>query len=631
MENIFRKYRTKQGEIWQVARQRAPYWTEHQEGEPASQPWMVICLSLRTRRALSFGPQPEVPGVESFLAAVTGAARSWKLRPVHVEVDDAEIATALEPRLAAEKVPVVAREDLPELRARVTEDIERFRRGRPPAALSAPGVTVELLARFARAVVRFDEAAPWRQLVDEDDVVALAAPGLPIDLRFVHLLSPALGPILRFCPDGPWEFNEVPEDFDEAEIWQDEPGEGGDDGREGQGEEAEDREEPREVGGSGPGHGAPHWTLNLCRAVHTPAEDVALWTEQSLPLCGGIYPVAFLQLPAGGYERPGASLLSWMTAILTALAAATEEEMDRGIWTREVAADHGPVLLVLALPDVLRPSWADEPPLRGDPAPGPESRAAELAIDAEETWGRRQIHLARRAVALWPDCIEAWLVLARRALDHATARDRYAAAVAAGERLFPEISGHGSDVPDSEERRSDLLPYLWARTGLALVLWDQGERDEAVDQLRRTSDIAPWSKPTRLLLAHALVAEGRREEARGSSHAEDDSAERHSLHALLAFGSEGDSPAARGHLAAAVRANRNLARHLLDPVPDLPDGLGSFSWNAAEIGLFQSAWASVEGAHEWLREQSTVQAGTANRRLGRRKSGGRRRNRKRRH
>src|SRR6185436_11525012 len=150
METIFRKYRAKQREVWQLGLHEAPTWAVEEETGELFRPRSVLCLSLRTNRFRASAPGPGEPGLDAYVDIVTHAARAWKLRPERIEVADPGLAEALGRRLASEKMPVVVREGIPE----VTTLIETWDRlvleEEMPGILSGPGVTVERVAAFAQ-------------------------------------------------------------------------------------------------------------------------------------------------------------------------------------------------------------------------------------------------------------------------------------------------------------------------------------------------------------------------------------------------------------------------------------------------------------------------------------------------
>jgi len=616
MDTIFRNYRGKKDEIWQLGWYRSPFWTAAEAGGPPLRPGIVVCLSVRTGRRQSSPPAPGEPGPEAFRQVVAQAARIWRLRPERIEVADPRIAEDLDALLSGEKITVEARHDLPELRALLEERAALAREDAPPAALSAPGLTVERMAAFARAAARFAEAAPWRHL-GRGDLLLLESAHLPEELQCAWVLGPphSTGGVL-FRPEleegsGRGSGSEYPSSEEESaweDDWGDEP----------------DWEEADEWDMEAWENGMPSdlgcWKIILAPPSELPPEDVELWMEHDLALAGSTaYPLALRTGPEGD-ERPDARLLSWFEAVLDALASTTEEEMDKGRWEKEVATVDGPVRLVLSLPDVLDPPLAESLFLDDDDDRAEEERLAEdLADEANESWGRRQIHLARRAVALWPDCIDGWLVLAHRALDLESARDLYAEAVAAAERLMPGI-GKGEAGPGDEDEQPWLFPWIWARVGLAKSLWSLGSREEAVGHFQRILAVDPNDhERVRYLLVHALLALGRNDEAGDllAWYAED-GADWLYTRALLTFRQEGDSPSARRQMAAALQADRqadrNTARQLLGLAPPEKGGEESYAV------LFQDVWADTPGALEALRAQSAACAAEAKARKAKRKT-----------
>jgi tetratricopeptide (TPR) repeat protein len=625
METLFRKFRSKQGEIWQLGLYESPLWNAlEEEGGRLFRPRWVACWSVRTGRLEIAGKGPGEPGLETYREVLSHAARTWRLRPERIEVADARLAQDLAGLLAAEGVVVEVRAELPELNAALQERNRHLRDFGSPPALSVPGVTVERMAGFARAAARFAAATPWRHL-SPTDLLVFTADGLPEELRCAEVLAPPIAGIL-FHEEGPEDELDLWDDGEEGdESWED--GEG--DGESG---EEEDREEEFWDDGSerlDPFSGI--WRVSLGAPYVLPPEDVELWIEHDLPVAhAAAYPVAVRHRPGVGFERPEARLLSWFEVVLTALAATTVEEMDAGRWEKEVVTAEGPVCLGLSLPDVLEPSFAEDLTADGgEEPPTPEKLAESLAGEAQEALGRRQIHLARRAVALWPGCVDAWLVLARRALDRETARDLYARAVAAGERLLPRGRQRDAWFVPMEERLA-ILSYVRARIGLAKALWDLGAREEAAGHFQGILAVdADDSQRVRYLLAHALLALGRAAEVEDLlARSVEDRAGWHYTRALLTFHHEGDSPAARRQLAAALRSNRGSAQRLLSAIPT--DWVNSRGQQEMEDSvLFRDVWSETPGALEWLRSQNvaTARAPQARKKKRKGKKGGKKRRR----
>src|SRR6185437_3611081 len=105
--------------------------------------------------------------------------------------------------------------------------------------------------------------------------------------------------------------------------------------------------------------------------------------------------------------------------------------------------------------------------------------AQDLMYEAFEARGARRVALAREALAISPDCADAYLLLAEEtAANVDQARELLEQGVAAGERaLGPE--------PFAEDvglfwGLIETRPYMRARAALAETLWALGERAEAV-------------------------------------------------------------------------------------------------------------------------------------------------------
>ena len=625
MDTIFRKHHSKPGEIWQLDRYQLPLWFEPPEGEP-HQPWVVICRSLRTQRMESSEPRAGEPGPEDFRDALAVASRSWRLAPERIEVADAGIAEGLRSLLAAEKVPVELRDDLPELRADLAEKTQALQKAALPGALSVPGVTLEQVAGFARAAASFAETAPWQHL-NLQDAMLLEAPGLPPELRYARVIGPSPNAGLLFHPET--QEGSMAEDVeDESDFWT----EAGED------EEVDkewDAEPLLDVFGR-----EGLWIVALGPRVQMPPGDVELWESHHFPVAHGrAYPLVLRARP-DGFERPGPDLLPWIEAALAALGMTTEEEMDAGRWEKEVATSAGPVRLALSLPDLLEEAEAEQSLALGEvsyraeramfelrlalekgdqegarqaralldssdedsplEAQTAETRAEALAYEAREAIGRRQILLARRALEAWPDCADAWIVLARRATDAETARDLFARGMAAGERVLAAVAKRKGRPP---EELFEARAYLQARAGLAAVLWDLGVQDEAIDHYYGMLAFDPNDESgIRYLLVHALLSLDRHGEVEELlTRYRENLPDWHYTRALLTFRLEGDSPAARQQLARGLESDLQIAKDLLAEVPSREREVHE---DEEEIGyeeLFRDVWEATPEALDWLR------------------------------
>lgn len=123
------------------------------------------------------------------------------------------------------------------------------------------------------------------------------------------------------------------------------------------------------------------------------------------------------------------------------------------------------------------------------------------------------MELARKALEIAPDCADAYVLLAEEtAATVSEARDLYERGVAAGERalgeeLFRKEAGHFWAMLETR-------PYMRARAGLAICLWELGEREGALDHWVDTLRLNPTdSLGVRYRLVTGLLAVGRDEVA----------------------------------------------------------------------------------------------------------------------
>lgn len=495
---------------------------------------------------------------------------------------------------------------------------QRFPRRDPRLGpLAGEGVTVEQMASFAEAAALFAAAEPWRHL-GISDPVQVEAPGVPPEVRYLCLEGQGgLQQGLVFHRD--------PGFFQERDL-----------------ERLQER--ALEEG---------FWSLTLSPAAEVPPEDLDLWMRHRLPLSRDrTFPVAAFLGGAERVLRPDARVLDLFEGLLRALAATTEDEMDEGRWTKEVTTHLGPATFVLSLPLLLDPPESELPfPMLGEhlmervlreidrraegelpgsieeveaivrqaieegeearrPPSGPEEEAQELVSEAMGARGRRQVALARRALKLWPDCADAYVILAHREPEVDRARELFALGVAAGERalgpeVFRESAGHFWGLVRTR-------PYMRARFGLAEILWHDERREEAIEHFQELLRLNPEdNQGVRYQLAHALLVLRRHEELARllGSYPEEDSLEWACTRTLLAFRREGDSPGSRACLNLALRLNRFVPSCLFawDEIPPLP---GRFAepgseWEAmAYASFFGEAWEDTPGVFAWLRERA---------------------------
>jgi tetratricopeptide (TPR) repeat protein len=169
-------------------------------------------------------------------------------------------------------------------------------------------------------------------------------------------------------------------------------------------------------------------------------------------------------------------------------------------------------------------------------------------------------------------------------------------------------------VEREQKARQSLLaesrPYMRARLGLALALWDGGKHDDTLAHFRELLRLNPGdNQGVRYVLASALCELQRdadlnalleHDEFRGDS-----AAAWVYTRALLAFRREGDGARARRLLSVARAGNPHVPVYLLGKrkLPrQLPDytGFGDESEAIAYASDFGKSWRATPGALSWL-------------------------------
>jgi tetratricopeptide (TPR) repeat protein len=327
----------------------------------------------------------------------------------------------------------------------------------------------------------------------------------------------------------------------------------------------------------------------------------------------------------GTMIRPDASALAFMEALLRTIAVTTEDELDIGRWQRTIDTFDGPVALTLTLPLLLE-AEQDEPtrtPPRAEARrqglfenepeaiPGrpltPLEHAQELAYDAMEAIGRRQIKLARKALAISRDCADAWIVLGEAAADIESARVLYQHGLEAGTRAIGV--GAFAELKGDFWERLETRPYMRARLLLAETLEDLGQGDAACEHYQQMLELNPNdNQGVRYLLLAALLEAGKDEETGEllARYPEDIQAIWPYARTLWRLRTDGDTPRTKEALDEAIRANPHVVKYLLKPesLPEHrpPDFVPGSKDEAAYVAdELIDAFESTAGALAWLR------------------------------
>jgi len=244
----------------------------------------------------------------------------------------------------------------------------------------------------------------------------------------------------------------------------------------------------------------------------------------------------------------------------------------------------------------------------GAPDASPQSRAQDLVNKALEIPNpAKRLSLAKQALAIFPDCADALLLLAdQQAQSTEEALDLYAQAVEAGARAlgeayFQENAGAFWGLHESRG-------YMRARRTLAQTLWDFGERRAAIAHAQELLRLNPAdNQAVRVELMTWLLLAGRLEDANllWKAYPDEGLSHWHWSRALMLFIEFGDGEVANAALDLAIEANRSIGPMLLERVPTpepsghigLGDPREAASYASDDVGV----WHQTEGAFSWLK------------------------------
>jgi tetratricopeptide (TPR) repeat protein len=220
---------------------------------------------------------------------------------------------------------------------------------------------------------------------------------------------------------------------------------------------------------------------------------------------------------------------------------------------------------------------------------------------------RKRVSMARKALKASSDCADAYVLLAQEtARTPGQAVELYGQGVAAGERAlgqaaFKEDVGMFWGLLETR-------PYMRARLGLAMALWEAGHPDEAIAHGQEMLRLNPGdNQGVRYIVLNWLQQFGRDADADRllRRYKDEDSTALLWPAALAAFRRHGDGPKSRKALARAVQANRHVAPFLLGR-KKLPKrgppyvAVGGSDEAAAYVEAAMISWTSTLGVLEWL-------------------------------
>ncbi len=242
----------------------------------------------------------------------------------------------------------------------------------------------------------------------------------------------------------------------------------------------------------------------------------------------------------------------------------------------------------------------------------PAERAQALVYQAWETRTRRQAAaLARRALEIFPDCADAYNVLAEtEAGSAAEAYTFYQQGVDAGQRalgedVFKQHIGHFWGMIETR-------PYMRARRGLADCLWALGRKQDSIVQCEALLELNPDDNQgiRHGLMSRYLAMRDDAEAARLFRRYPHDSSAAFVWSRVLLDLRRGDQVAAKADLSAAMDCNPHVAGFFAGkrkPPVTLPERYSPGDRNEAVVYMasFAEAWLASPDAMDWLIDQLT--------------------------
>jgi tetratricopeptide (TPR) repeat protein len=544
-------------------------------------------------------------------------------RPQTLTLPDPALVAALTPTLSEISIACEPM-DTPDEVYEIVADLESHMRGdRPdvPGLLSVEGVTPEFVGDLFAAAAEFYRAAPWVHLVNAQALaVQLATEAEP---RYVSVMGNA-GMEYGLSVSLTWA------DFQRLAS-----GAG---------------DQPMDVI---PEEGIR--SMLFSSVTEVPFDDLDALEKYHWPVVNEqAYPMPIIFEPRVGVLRPSRQELLWYQAALRAVPIFVRDHLrpdGRGDYvsaeaTIAVSTSEGEVAVSIRYPAgkldrALEPvdamGWSEEDEeetptfdrrmMEGQMAAmaskmGGESfwdpklqEAQQLMYKAwEESNAGRRIALAHKALALSPDCADAYVLLAEEEADTVgRALEYYRQGVEAGERAlgdkFEEFRGHFWGVLETR-------PYMRARQGLANTLWRLNRIDEARLHYEEMLRLNPGdNQGIRYLLVNLLLEMDLDDDVRKllNQYRGEPTATWRYTTALLEFRQGGATAKSNKSLQAALRYNPHVPPYLTGQkrIPNrLPDhiGFGDEDEAVAYAADHLNHWRRAEGALDWLQERLAAQS-----------------------
>jgi len=237
----------------------------------------------------------------------------------------------------------------------------------------------------------------------------------------------------------------------------------------------------------------------------------------------------------------------------------------------------------------------------------PAEKAQELIYEAwDADTHTKCISLAEKALEIYPDCADAYVILAEESADHLfEAIELYRKGVEAGERAIGKNTF--LDLAGNFWMAIETRPFMRAKAGLAGCLWEGGQFKEALTHYREMLELNPGdNQGIRYIIAGWLLYLEYDEELENLLDSyKETTCEWLYTKALFAFKKHGDSIESLSILKNALKANSFVPIYLLDrkDMPEiLPDMYSFGSEDEAIIYVERNGtiWRKVKGSLQWL-------------------------------
>jgi tetratricopeptide (TPR) repeat protein len=616
------------GDEWQLVIDKMHTWIAPPNEEPY-RPYLLLVFNLTTGMIMWNDLVQRAPTAADARAALftamvkpprlTGAAS----RPRSIGLSEPALVETLKSALDEIDVPLILRSRPPEVRALLEDVGVNMNKGAEPAGLlSIKGATPEFIGSLFSAAAEFYRTAPWVTLTNMN-LIAVKQPA-ERSYRYVSVMGNGgveygLATYLHW-KDVEQMFAAADDPFDAL-----------------------------------PDTGAHSLLFNAVTEV--PFDDLdaieqyrwELVNEQAYPV-----PLIFDKHQKLA-RRPTLKDLHWYEAALRAIPIFVRDHLQpdgQGDFvpietTVEVITHAGPLKIQVKYPGGTLPPELQPAPGLGRRDPGDEEAAEEQPffdrrglegtlwqVAAKEfgaeagsgdpqldqaqqimyqAWDEshpgKRITLAHQALAVSPDCADAYVLLAEEAADTVKhAYDYYQRGVEAGrralgEKYFKQQAGHFWGLLETR-------PYMRALEGTANLLWELKRRAEAADTYAEMLRLNPNdNQGVRYSLLNLLLEFDRITEAQQllKKYKGEYSAVWKYTQALIEFRTSGASAKAQRAWQAALKQNSFVPGYLTGQkrIPNrLPDYIGQGDENEASVYAAQhlNHWRCISGAVEWARQ-----------------------------